>query len=128
MIYFSVNLLIQQRSVQSDDDDDAHATNSLTRSFIFFGIVARNLLTFYSTTLFTLYSLKYKSQTDYNMDARFNTKLNILSLDVIMTHKMPYSAFKAYICKHAHTYDVYMNLYCLIELYRNKLKMLRIMA
>ena len=94
VVYFSVNLITQSKK------DDPSFTD-IARYVIFFGIVARNLFTFYATTLFTLYSLTYKDQTDYNLDARFNTKLNILNLDVIMTHKMPYSSFKEFISEHA---------------------------
>ena len=114
IIYFSVNLALNSGGFGKSFDDSA-------RKLIFFGIVFRNLSTFYATTLFTLHSMKFTDETDYNTDSRFNTKLNILNLDVIMTHKMPYSSFKEFINEHAQSYDVYLNLYCLIELYRNKL-------
>jgi len=92
------------------------------------GILCRNLGTFYATTLFTLYALKYSQQAEYNPDKRIATKLSILNLDVVMTHTMPFQCFKQYIQQHAPHYDVYLNLYCLIELYRNKISTLLIKA
>lgn len=92
------------------------------------GILLRNLCTFYATTLFTLYSVKFKEEVNYNTDQRITTKLSILNLDVVMTHRMPFTYFKQFVQTHAHQYDVYLNLYCLIELYRNKITALLVRA
>ena len=45
-----------------------------------------------------------------------------------MTHQLPFSYFKEFILENADHYDVYMNLYCLIELYRNKVSTLLVKA
>lgn len=67
---------------------------------IFIGILLRNLFTFYATTLITLYAIQFKKQVEYGSDQRLNTKLNILNLDIIMKHQLPFAYFKKYMSLH----------------------------
>lgn len=69
----------------------------ILRWLIFFGIIARNVGTFFAITLFTVYSVKSKDQIDYGGDQRINNKLNVLNLNIIMTHNLPFSYFKDFI-------------------------------
>ena len=85
-------------------------------------------MTFYSTTLFTIHSLFYPKEDTFNEDNRIKAKLSVLNFDVVMTHRLPLCYFRAFINQHAQYYDVYINLYCLIEVYRNKLLALLVMA
>jgi hypothetical protein len=88
----------------------------------------RNLLTFFATTLFTLHNHYYKDEIEYTNDNRVYQKLNILNLEVIMTHQLPFNYFSQFVRDHAKESLVYLNLYCLIELYRKKLSGLLIHA
>jgi hypothetical protein len=45
-----------------------------------------------------------------------------------MTHQLPFEYFRSFVRDHAKDYLVYLNLYCLIELYRKKLSGLLIQA
>ena len=94
-----------------------------------FGIQLRNILTFFATTLFTLYSVySGKNQVENFQDKRITSKLGILNLEVIMTNKLPFDFFRNFVQNHSKDYLVYLNLYCLIELYRKKLSSLLIHA
>lgn len=73
--------------------DDGNKTQQF-RWAIMFGILARNLCTFWAMTLFTLWDVKFKEQIDYGGDQRINNKLNVLNLNIIMTHQLPFSYFK----------------------------------
>ena len=39
-----------------------------------------------------------------------------------MTHSMPFSKFKSYVQMYENTNTVYMNMYCLIQIYKTKIK------
>jgi hypothetical protein len=94
-----------------------------------FGIQLRNIFTFFATTLFTLYSVySGKTQVENFQDKRITSKLGILNLEVIMTNKLPFDFFRNFVQNHSKDYLVYLNLYCLIELYRKKLSSLLIHA
>lgn len=56
------------------------------------------------------------------------SKFNILSLDIVLTHKLPFGYFKQFIDENAKFHEVYLNLYCLIELYRSKISGLLVKA
>ena len=68
------------------------------RYLVLCGILLRNLFTFYATSLYTLYAAKFKQETVYNNDPRLNTKLSVINMEVVMTHKMPFNQFKLFIC------------------------------
>ena len=92
------------------------------------GIQMRNLLTFLATTTFTLYNLYFRDEMQYTQDNRISSKLMILNLEVIMTHQLPFNYFREFVINHSQGSVVYLNLYCLIELYRKKLQELLIQA
>jgi len=71
--------------------------------------------------LFSLYAVNFKEEAQYYSDWRITKNFGILNLDVVMTHRMPFSYFKQFILTHVREYEVYINLYCLIELYRDKI-------
>lgn len=58
------------------------------------GIQIRNMLTFFATTLLTLRQLKKNEGVEYHADNRVKMKQNILSLDVLMSHTLPFNYFK----------------------------------
>lgn len=120
ILYFLINLFIQK---QSDD-----TVKMKLRYFILLGILLRNVCTFYAMTLYTLYTVMFKRNVDYAVDKRQNLRLNILTLDIIMTHQMPFQKFKEFISIQAQSNEVYLNLYCLIELYKTKIQGLLIKA
>ena len=61
----------------------------------------RNLGAFYSQSLQSLYLARYEDEDAYYQDDRINTKLHVLNLDVVMTHKLPFSYFKQYVFSEA---------------------------
>lgn len=71
------------------------------RWVILFGILARNLFTFYATCLFTLHTAITKKDVEYGSDRKFNLRLNVLNLDIIMTHQMPFQYFKLFVSSQA---------------------------
>lgn len=95
--------------------------NGLNRLIILASILLRNLGAFFSQSLQSLY-LAYQDEDAYYQDDRINTKLHILSLDVVMTHQLPFSYFKKYVFSEAPYYAVYVNFYMLIQIYRVKVK------
>ena len=60
------------------------------RLAVFIGIQARNMMTFLATTLPALFQSKFEREGQFNNDKKVVTKISILSLDVIMTHSMPF--------------------------------------
>lgn len=118
LTYFIINELF----------DSVTGYESLFQILILAGILLRNLMTFYAMTLYTLYQTRYSAEEKYDNDNRIKTKLSILNLDAVMTHRLPLSYFQIFINQHAQFYDVYINLYCLIEVYRNKLLTLLVKA
>lgn len=114
-VYFAVN---QATHNNLDGSPDFEA---LMRYLVLFGILLRNLCTFGATTLFSLYAVNFKEEAQYYSDWRITKNFGILNLDVVMTHRMPFSYFKQFILTHVREYEVYINLYCLIELYRDKI-------
>lgn len=65
-----------------------------------------------------------KGGMQLHTDERFNIKIDVMQFDYIMTYNLPFDQFKLYIETERDYEKVYLNLYCLIELYRNKLNML----
>jgi hypothetical protein len=113
VVYFAVS--------QASKASDSPELVKIMRYLVLFGILLRNLCTFGATTLFSLYAVKFKEEAQYYSDERITKNFGILNLDVVMTHRMPFSYFKTFILTHVREYEVYINLYCLIELYRDKI-------
>ena len=65
------------------------------------GILLRNVMAFYAMTLYTLYQTKYQAEEKYDNDNRIKTKLSILNLEAVMTHRLPLSYFQNFISQHA---------------------------
>ena len=60
-----------------------------------YGVVIRNLLTFFATTLFALNSVRqYLHGSDFHSDERVKIKEEVLTLHLLMTHALPYKHFK----------------------------------
>ena len=58
------------------------------------GIQVRNMCTFFATTLLTLRQLKKNEGVEYYVDNRVKMKHNILTLDILMQHTLPFNYFK----------------------------------
>ena len=61
------------------------------------GIQIRNMFTFFATTLLTLRQLKKNDGVEYYTDNRVKMKHNILTLDILMKHTLPFNYFKQFI-------------------------------
>ena len=84
-------------------------------------MLGRNMGVFLAQTINTLKTAS-KEDIGHNYDdQRINTKLNFVDYDIVMSHQLPFSKFKEYINEYIPAYGVYVNLYCLNELYKNKL-------
>ena len=60
-------------------------------------------------------------EIDYS-DARINQVPQLMDIDTIMTHKLPFERFKQFMAARKLQYDeVFLNLYCLIQIYNNKI-------
>ena len=115
---------------QDQDILNSHLGDASTKSWlIMLCILARNLCTFYAQSLRTLYDAKYSDdKAVFSTDDRVHKKLGILDLDVIMRNTVPFNKFRQFITeKHPH-FDVYINLYMLIQVYFKKLTTLLIKA
>ena len=78
----------------------------------------------------SVYQAIYKEEIYDYTDNRINEKLQVMTIDTIMTHTMPFSYFKHYIkstkdCDHD---EIYLNLYCLIKIFKNKVEGLKMMT
>ena len=56
------------------------------------------MVTFFGTTLWTLFSARTKLEgVNYYNDERIKIKDDVLTLDILMTHSLPYEHFKRFI-------------------------------
>lgn len=61
----------------------------------YFLILLRDIVSFFSTTLWTLYSAFTKLEgVNYHNDERVKMKEDIVTLDILMNHSLPYLHFK----------------------------------
>lgn len=85
-------------------------------------IQVRDMATFFATTLLTLRQLRKDGDTEHHTDNRVKMKQNILNLEALMSHTLPFNHFKEFLNTSKQEYLPYLNLYCLIQLYQNKLE------
>ena len=67
-------------------DISKHADDGLLDYMSLISILLRNLCTFYATSLLTIWQLKKINVEQYHINDNLLSNLNILSLDVVMTH------------------------------------------
>ena len=59
------------------------------------GILLRNATAFVATAIIPLWQSKFGGENQFQQDQRIQTNAAILTLDVIMTHKLPFNYFKS---------------------------------
>ena len=61
-------------------------------------------------------------EIDYS-DARINQMPQLMDLDTVMTNELPFERFKKFMKARRMQHDeVFLNLYCLIQIYNNKIQ------
>ena len=127
-ITFTGIVFVAQRLITNVNSSE-HLLNIL-KPLIMIGYLLRNLFAFYAQSLRSIYQAIHKEEIYDYTDNRINEKLQVMTIDTIMTHTLPFSYFKEYIkkTKEYENDDVYLNLYCLIKIFKNKVEGLEVMT
>ena len=127
-IIFTVIVFVAQRLITNGGSSDELL--NILKPMVMLGYLLRNLFAFYAQSLRSVYQAIYEDEIYDYTDNRINDKLQVMTIDTIMTHTMPFSYFKEYIksSKDFENDEIYLNLYCLIKIFKNKIEGLKMMT